>query len=250
VETLFRGAIPGPPSPLPGSNDKEVSGSEDMSRITRMAAAAALFAAATTSHAAVYVTEWMYNGATNGEFVEFTNLGPDVVDFTGWSFDDSSRTAGSVNLSAFGTVAAGESVILAESTAAAFRAAWGLAASVKVIGGNTNNLGRADEINLYDATSTLVDRLTYDDQTIAGTIRTQFRSGNPTALADLMSNTVTSGWLLSTAGDANGSIASTPDGDIGNPGQFRLAAVPEPSTYMLMLAGLAAIFGVARRRTL
>ncbi len=220
-----------------------------MSHIRRMAAAAVMFTAASTSHAAVYITEWMYNGLTNGEFIEFTNLGPAAVDFTGWSFDDDSRTAGTVSLSAFGVIAAGESVILSEATAAAFRAAWGLASSVKVIGGNTTNLGRADEINLYDASNTLVDRLTYGDQAFAGTIRTQTRSGNPGGLADLTANTVTTGWFLSSVGDANGSIASTPDGDIGNPGKFSLAEVPEPSSYALMLAGLVAMFGVARRRT-
>src|SRR4029453_3210512 len=92
-------------------------------------------------------------------------------------FDDSSRTAGAFNLSSFGTVQPGESVILCQTDAASFKAAWGLGASVKVIGLNDQNLGRADEINLYDNTNALVDRLTYDDQTIAGTIRTQFKSG-------------------------------------------------------------------------
>src|SRR5262245_41745293 len=90
------------------------------------------------------ITEGMYEG---DEFVEFTNVGNGSVDLTGWSFDDNSRASGSVSLSGFGVVNAGESVILSESTAAAFRSAWNLAASVDVIGGNTNNLGRPDEIN-------------------------------------------------------------------------------------------------------
>ncbi len=98
----------------------------------------------------------MYQGANEkGEFIEFTNTGTTAVDMTGWSFDDDSRLAGSVSLSAFGIVNAGESVISTESTVAAFRANWGLSSEVTIIGGNTVNLGRADEINLFDNTGTL-----------------------------------------------------------------------------------------------
>jgi hypothetical protein len=208
----------------------------------RLAVASALFATSVAAQASVYITEWMYNG---DEFIEFTNRGPAPVDFTGWSYDDDSRTPGAVSLSAFGTVAAGESVILAESSAAAFRATWGLADTVKVIGGNGVNLGRNDEINLYDATSALVDRLTYGDQSFPGTIRTLNISGNPGTPSALGTNDVAD-WVLSFAGDGFGSYAA---GDfVANPGTYDVAAVPEPSTYALLLAGLAAIFGVARRR--
>ena len=68
----------------------------------------ALFAAALSmGHAAqaaspVAITEWMYNGS---EFIEFTNLSGAALDLTGWSFDDDSRTAGTVSLSDFGTLA-------------------------------------------------------------------------------------------------------------------------------------------------
>lgn len=68
----------------------------------------------------------------------------------------------------------GESVIFTEATADAFRAAWNLSSGVKVIGGSVNNLGRSDEVNLYDASSARVDRLTYNEQgtdTVKGYIR-------------------------------------------------------------------------------
>jgi uncharacterized protein YjiK len=211
-----------------------------------LAAAAAL--AAASAHASIQITEWMYSGP-GGEFIEFTNLGNTPVSFAGYVYDDDSRintvAGGGFDLSAFGTVAPGESVILTESTAASFRASWALAASVKVIGGYTNNLGRTDEINLFDASGALVDRLTYSDVTFAGTVRTQDRSGTPLSLADLVPTTVTTGWVLSSVGDAFGSYAAL-GGDIGNPGQFALA-VPEPGTVALWLAGLAGI-GVAGRR--
>lgn len=213
----------------------------------RFMLSALLLAAGASAHAQIEITEWMYNGnGPTGEYVEFTNLGPTAVDFTGWSFDDNSRTPGTTSLSSFGLVAAGESVIMAESTADAFRSAWALASGVKVVGENAANLGRSDEINLFDAGGNLVDRLTYGDQTFPGTIRTQNFSGNPGSLADLVPQTVTTGWVLAATGDVFDSYASS-GGDIGNPGVFT-AAIPEPSTYALLAAGLALVVGVARRR--
>lgn len=222
-----------------------------MTKFPRAIVAALLIASPLVAFAAtpnVQITEWMYNGnGATGEYIEFTNLGNSAVNFAGWSFDDSSRAAGSVSLSALGLVAAGQSVILTEALASDFRAAWGLTDNVKVIGGNSNNLGRGDEINLYDGSGVLVDRLTYSDQTFAGTVRAQNASGNPVALADLASTTVTPDWVLAEAGDRYGSHASTL-GDLGNPGQFVLAAVPEPSGYAMFAAGLLMIGGLARRQ--
>ncbi len=201
---------------------------------------------ASSARAAVRITEWMYNGSgagSVGEFVELTNFGPAAVNMTGWSFDDDSRLAGTVSLSAFGVVAVGESVILTDNTDAAFKTTWGLSAATKVIGGNSANLSRNDEINIYNGT-TLVDRLTYGDQNIAGTIRTQAVSGNPLTLAAVGANSVAQ-WKLAIVGDGYGSIASTPPGDVGNPGKFTLT--PEPTT--LALAGLVlATASLARRR--
>lgn len=208
---------------------------------------AATLSLATAAQAAspVAITEWMYNGS---EFIEFTNLSGAAIDLSGWSFDDDSRAVGTVDLSGFGTLAAGESVILAEVDADSFRAQWSLAGSVKVIGGNGTNLGRNDEINLYDASGSLVDRLRFGDSSyVPGTIRTQDISGNPASLAVLDGSDAT-GWVLSSVGDAFGSRLST-DGFIGNPGVFTLApAVPEPSQYALTLGGLLALGAMARRR--
>lgn len=217
-----------------------------MKFVVRPLLAAALSLGA-SAHAAgsVAITEWMYNGS---EFIEFTNLSGAAVDLTGWSFDDDSRAVGTVSLSAFGTLAVGETVILAEADAATFRAQWSLAGSVKVIGGNSVNLGRNDEINLYNASGALVDRLRFGDNSyVPGTIRTQDVSGNPASLAVLDGSDAT-GWVLSSVGDAFGSRVST-DGHIGNPGVFTLApAVPEPAHYALTLGGLMVIGAIARRR--
>jgi predicted extracellular nuclease len=209
------------------------------------AGAVATAFAATPALAKIEITEWMYNG---DEFIELTNMGNTPIDMTGWSYDDDSRTPGVLSLSAFGTVAVGESVIIAESTAADFRGAWNLGANVKIVGSNAANLGRTDEINIFDNTGTLVDRFAYSDNVnFPGTIRTQNISGNPKSLAALVPSTVTVDWVLSANGDAYGSYLST-GGNIGNPGDFIFAPVPEPSSYVLMLAGCALVGAALRRR--
>lgn len=220
--------------------------------------AAALALGAGAAHAqSMAITEWMYSGA-GPEFIEFTNMSGSAIDLTGWVYDDDSaiststtplgsKTSGA-SLSSLGLVAAGESVILTEGSADAFRTAWGLSASVKIIGGYTNNLGRADQINIFDATGAVIDSLSYDDQNYAGTVRTQYASGTATSAAALSGATVTaSAWVLSSVGDSYGSIASS-TGDIGNPGHFVFAPVPEASTVAMMLAGLG-LLGAAARRT-
>jgi uncharacterized protein YjiK len=179
---------------------------------------------------AIQITEYSYS-SLNGEFVEFTNTGATPVDMTGYSFDDNSRIAGSFSLSGFGTVKPGESVIITETVdVAAFRTAWGLPATVKVLGGSNiakttggsdQALQRADELNLYDASGTLVDRLTYDDATITGSPRTLNVSAY-TDPANLGKNDA-SKWKLSTVGDIQGGKASVLVGtvtatDIGSPG--------------------------------
>jgi hypothetical protein len=203
-----------------------------------------------TVRAQFRITEWMYNGkgaSSAGEFVELTNFGASPVDMTGWSFDDSSETPGSQSLSAFGAVASHESVILTDLSASDFRTDWSLPTSVKVIGGNSNNLSRADEINIYDDDNALVTQLTYDDQSIAGSPRTNNISGNPMTLAAaLLTSADTTQWNLSANGDTYGSYTSAA-GEIGNPGSFSF--VPEPVSFALViLGGLGFGTQVIRRR--
>ena len=171
----------------------------------------------------VVITEWMYNPISSGsEFVEVTNIGGEPVDMTTYSFDDNSRAPGSFSLATLGTLAPGESALIIENTAAAFRAEWALDPSVKIAQSNTNNLGRDDEVNIYNGT-TLADRLTYgDDIAFPGTIRTQGKSGVPTTCVPLGANDVHQ-WVFSAVGDGRGSLASL-HGDIGSPGTTPLGA--------------------------
>ena len=199
-----------------------------------VAAIAALAGAAAIAQADVRITEYVYS-ANDGEFIEFTNLGASDVDLAGWSFDDDSRTPGGFALS--GILAAGESLIITEALAEDFRAAWSLAANVQILGLVSNNLGRNDEINLYNAAAELVDRLTYGDQVFAGTFRAQDVSVNPGTLGanDILS------WQASFVGDTFGSFASA-NGDVGNPGAF----IPAPGAMALL--GLGGLIAGRRRR--
>lgn len=165
------------------------------------------------------ITEYEYNGS---EFIELTNIGSASINMAGWSYDDNSRVAGSFSLGAFGVVQAGESVIISEEAEAAFRTRWNLCAGVKVIGGSTQNLGRADEINIYDASNILVDRLTFDDQTLGGP-RTDVKSAWVPATA--LGNNTISQWVASTVADAEGSYISVTGGFIASPGKSTRATV-------------------------
>ncbi|HVH34787.1 MAG TPA: CotH kinase family protein [Tahibacter sp.] len=168
------------------------------------------------------ITEWMYAGVS-GEFIELTNLSGAAIDLTGWSLDDDHATAGVFALGALGVVQPGESVVVTESTAEDFRTAWSLAPTVKILGqlgtAGGNNLGRADQIHLFNAANTLEDRLDYGDLTYPGSIRTQNASGQVPCDA-IAQNRVTA-WQLSSAGDAYGSWAAS-GGDLGTPGRFVL----------------------------
>jgi len=188
------------------------------------------------ARAEMRITEFMYRGYDgpgahrDGEFVEFTNVGNSPVDMTGWYFDDENAfdvQPGHVpepfDLSSFGLVLPGESVILTSETPGGFRTAWGISGETKIIGffGTQwgNNLGRNDELNLFDAEHNLVDQLRYgDNQYFPGSVRTQMSSANPTTLASLGVNDIYQ-WQLSYEGDHLGSWLSA-YGEVGNPGQY------------------------------
>lgn len=173
----------------------------------------------------IQITEFMYSGA-NGEFIELTNLGDRPINFNGWSYSDHNRTPNTFDLSAFGEVQPRESVILAESSENDFRNAWSLDDSIKVIGGLNPNLGRNDEINIFDETDFLVDRLTYGDQSFLGTIHTQNVSAEPFQ-GNLNSFEINTDWFRFVYTYTSTSTG----GDIGNPGFYdAMSTIAESSS--------------------
>jgi hypothetical protein len=173
------------------------------------------------SSGGVRITEYMYSGA-GGEFIELTNVSDAAIDMTGFSYDDDRAVAGNFSLSAMGVVQPGESVLITEAAAETFRAAWGIAPSVKIIGGlgttaGGNNLARNDEINIFDASGAVIDRLTYGDQTFTGTIRAQNASGQPSR--ETIGQNEIAGWNKSVLGDVFGSWRSSGN-DLGTPGYY------------------------------
>ena len=63
------------------------------------------------AHAAVRITEFMYQGAgqTNREFLELTNISASTADVSGWSYNDDIPSNPVAFGSFFGTLAANES---------------------------------------------------------------------------------------------------------------------------------------------
>lgn len=203
-----------------------------------------VLALAASAQATLRITEYQYNfaGTVGFEWVEFTNLGTNPQDMTGWSFDDSSREPGSFDLSPAGVIAPGESFIMTEQDAASFIDAWNLS-GVTVIGLNSDNLGRSDEINIYNGL-TLIDRLTFNDQGgfPLGGPRTHEHSANAPPWA--LGTNVHADWVLSSLGDGFGSYLSEV-GSFGNPGVY----VPEPSALILFAVGALAAVARVRRQT-
>ena len=132
------------------------------------------------------------------------------------------------DLSVFGLVQPGESVLITEGAVADFRTAWGLSNSVKIIGGNTNNLGRSDEMNLYDSASHLVDSLTFNDEG-SGTVkgpRARYFSANVPNRAALGTNKLLQVGPCPAWGDSFGSWKSAKVGssyDVASPGPIHRA---------------------------
>lgn len=174
----------------------------------------------TAISAGMRVTEFMYSGV-NGEFFEITNLTASPIDLTGWSMDDDSATPGVFSLSGAGIVAPGQAILVTDVAPATFATAWGLV-GVTILGPNTPaSLGRNDQINLFDSSGQLVERVNYGDETYPGAIRTQNKSGQ--VCNDLLGANEPLSWQLAAAGDAFGSFTST-GGDRGTPGTY--ASVP------------------------
>jgi hypothetical protein len=198
-------------------------------------------------HADIIVSEFHPTGSSNGSYaadwIELTNTGTSSVDLVGWRFDDNSNSfASSLELTGVASLAAGQSAVFIEGntgTATAFTTAW-FGANVPVgftIGaysGSGIGLGSGgDAINIYNAAGVLITNVTF------GAATTGVTFDNSAGLTGPVTQ-------LSVVG-VNGAFNSVAGGEIGSPGFANVAAVPEPTTGVLVAAALAG-FGFSRVR--
>ncbi len=220
---------------------------------TRLGAAAAiamlLIAAASTAQADVRITEVSAWGSGNAPYAtdwfELTNTGSSVVSLAGWQMDDSSNGTAKVAMTGISSIAAGESVIFTENAAkASFLSTWfgsnapaGLQVGTYTGAGVGLSTG-GDAVNVYNASGVLQANVVFKDSP----------GSSPYATFDnaLGLNNATISQL--SAIGVNGAFAAAQDAtEIGSPGTIA-AAVPEPSSYVLMLGGLLAVGFIARKR--
>jgi hypothetical protein len=205
------------------------------------AISAATFVSANAS-AGILITEVDSSGSGNAAYAadwfELTNTGTSAVNISGWKMDDNSNSfASAVALRGVTSIAAGQSVIFLEGTAsggtdatidASFLNAWfGSNVPAGLTIGNYGGSGvglstSSDAVNLFDASGALQANVSFGAAT-AGTFNNA---------AGLNNVALTQKSVIGT----NGAFYSLAGSEIGSPGV--VAAVPEPETYALMLAGL------------
>lgn len=208
------------------------------------------------SHGILLITE-LNSNASGGDFFEITNFGSSTEDISGFSWDDNSDAPDTVVMPAGTQIAPGESVIiLADTDAAAFRTAWGLAPTVQVIVGSSGDipgLGSNDRVTVFNTADQAVLSFNYaasgftrSDGTASvgghaglsagGTLAQQSAIFDPTFPVETPRFTFATG--------ANFGSYDAPGGDgFGSPG-----LVPEPSTYAAILGALVLGLGLIRHR--
>ena len=213
------------------------------------ALAALLAASAPLAHADVKITEvapWSSgNSAVGADWFELTNTGTATVDITGWKVDDSSNAfASAAALNGIAAIAAAQSVIFVEGdtgTVTSFIDTWFGTSPAPAVG-----YYKAKAVGL----STGGDGVTVFNASGAPQATVSFGASDGAAPYQTFDNAAglnnTTIAQLSVVGVNGAFVAAGSAGEIGSPGV--IAAVPEPESYAMLLAGLGLIGLVARKR--
>ena len=230
-----------------------------MKTILRAAAGVAMSLTATPNLAQIAITEvapWSSgNSRIEADWFELTNLGGTAVGISGWRMDDSSASAGSSRpLRGIASIDAGRSVIFLEADAlgiddaalaAAFVGTWfggsaPTALHIGFYGGSGVGLSTGgDAVTVFDANGALQASVSFGASPAASPFAT---FDNSAGLDDVTLDRLTAAGING-AFIAPGSLGIT---EIGSPGV--VAAIPEPETYALFLAGLGLVGALTRMR--
>ncbi len=220
-----------------------------MNKSLSLAIAATISAISFQANSAILITEVAPWASGNSPYLtdwfELTNTGSSAVNITGWQMDDNSNGSAKVNLTGISSIAAGESVIFTEkSTTSSFLSTWfGSNVPVGLQVGNYAGAGvglgtSGDAVNIYNSTGVLQANVTFGASDSVAPLQT-FNNA-----AGINKGAIS---LLSQVGVNGAFVAAIDINEIGSPGTI-VSAVPEASTYGMMLAGLGVVSLIARRR--
>lgn len=212
--------------------------------------AALVTVAAVPANAAIIVSEvapWSSGNSSLGkDWFELTNTGSSAETITGWKVDDSSASfASALVLNGITTINSGESVIFIESSTSAntaFNSLWfgaSLPAGLQIgyYSGSGIGLGTGgDAVNIYNSAGVIQASVSFGASDAVSPYQTFDNAAGATGAISLLSQIGVNGAF----------VAANSVTEIGSPG--RIAAVPEPKTFALLVAGLGLVGFSSRKR--